>query len=444
MVLYRVLAAIGFVSVLALAAAGCAPVQVEPPQLHLDTSREMGPSVTNVKLENGAGKTLWSGAPGQDVTANPPLDDLDGKVTITRTYDDGATKKQTLTYEPHKPIKIGYSSAGNDYYIDTSAPPPTGSSGAGQPGTKSGLALKPTMPRFYISAQPSYTFFNRSDTPIIRKEDGGTILGYVKGDNDTSNPAFNGSVGFVLNEPFFGLGKKWGLELNGSYYKSSATTSIDSIPSNGGQLAFFGPLAGGGGVTGNDITNLRYKTDYWSWAVGPRLRKSYPLGTIAGVNVNMNSYLGFDYGEDEDDEDLSFDIPGSAVSVASMVKLDSRYYGPDFGFYSAWEICDNLHVTAGAFGKVYFNELQAKRMIDLTNGLNGADSIRETTFTAGGGANVGVNVKVAPNFTAKFGFGYERSGNSPFLDVNQETGEATVKAKSADIYRITVGAKMKF
>ena len=425
--LHRFLAVFGLISAAALAVSGCAPVtMIDPPQLELGPPS--APSVTNIKVENGGGEVLYNGPRPADgrIEANPTPQQLDGTLKITRTYSDGSVKEQTLAFDAGKPVKIEHSDATGEYYIDKSNPPAT--------------------PKFYVGLRPSYEFRSRSGTGIIRLEDGVNILGLIKGDNDSSNPSFKGDMGFMLNNSFLGLGQKWGLELSGSYYNAKSSTNIDTV-SNPGRLAFFGPVTGGGvSVGAADFTNVRYVSNYWSWQVEPRLRKSYTVGSLYGKPLMMNSYVGFQYGEDEDDEDLDFESPGIPLRVSSRVMLDNSYYGPEFGFYDSWEYCPGLHFTAGAFAKLNVNNLTAKRSLSVTDGANisGEDSLKDTTVTMGGGLNLGLNYKFAPNLTARVGYEYEYADNTPYLDQDQTHGGVSLKTQSSDIHRIFIGARLKF
>jgi len=410
---------------LALSACVAAP-QINPPVLELE---EQPPSVTNIKMTNGAGETLYDGPrpSSGNITANPTPEQLDGKMTIVRTYDDGSKKEQTLTYEAGKPIKMGYSEATGEYYVDKTPPI--------------------VMPKFYGGFRPSYEFRNRDGTPIIRREDNNdNVLGIIKGDNDSSNPSFKGNIGFVLNRPFFGLAEKWGLELAGSYYNAKSTTNIPML-SNPGRLGIPAPFTGGGvAIVGGDFSNVNYKSNYWSWQIEPRLRKSYSVGELFGKPLRMNSYIGFQYGEDEDDEDLDFDVPTFPLQVRSQVKLDNWYYGPEFGFYDSWEWCPRVHLTAGAFAKLYVNNLSASRSTSLAGLVNNSeqDSLSETTVTMGGGVNLGLHYKFTNYLTARIGYEYERADNTPYLDWDQTHGGVSLKTQASDINRIYIGAKLKY
>ena len=410
----------------AVSGMGCPETMVPPPPMYLETL-DLGPTVTNIKVVNGAGETLYDGRrpSGGQISANPTPEQLDGTMTITRTYSDGSTRQQTLTYEAGKPVNIGYSSASNDYYIKPSPKPVR-------------------MPHIYGALAPSFDFVDRPDTAIVRRDDGGQLAGFLKADNNSRNPAFNGTIGYKFETPLWGA--KVGVELNGSYYSSKAKESYDQVPANGGQLAVFGPLTGGGVAfpVNNDITDLRYSSDYTAWSFQPRLNKSYGVGTIYGTPVRMNSYLGFNYGKNEDDQELSGNVPLAGLDFMSGSWIDNWYYGPEGGFYAAWDWCPRTKVTVGGFVNFNVNDLKAKRMITLSNGLNGTDEFTDTKFTVGGGANIGLNYKIGDRITAKVGFQYEYANNAPVVNVDRQTGEASVDAEGADIYSITIGAKYNF
>lgn len=423
-------------AILAIAAgpvSGCAYIAEHDPTarwlltLLEDIESARAPTVTNINIVNGAGETLYDGPRPSDgkIAANPTPEQLDGKMTITRTYSDGSTRQQALTYEAGKPVNIGYSSASNDYYIEPS-PKPTG------------------MPRFYGGFESGFEWVNRPDTEIVRQDQGGQLAGFVKADNESSNPGFSGRVGFKMDQPLFGLGRKWGLEVRGSYYSSTSREHINVVRNNGGDLAILGPLPGGGLNLGmNDITDLRYSSDYTTWSVQPRFNKSYGIGTLYGKPVHMNSYVGFNYGKNEDDEELSGSVPGAGVDFMTGSWIDNWYYGPEFGFDAAWYWCPPVKLKLGGFVNVNVNDLKAKRMLVAT-GFSGADEFSNTEVTVGGGARVGLNYKWNNYFSAKVGFEYEYANDTPVVNVDPQTGDASVGAEGADIYRIVVGARVNF
>jgi hypothetical protein len=420
------------VAALSLFACVAPPVDIEPgaePEFLQPKPGTISPHVTEISIENGKGDVLYKGPRPESgsIEARPTPEQLDGTLRIRRTLSNGSVLDQTLTYEAGKPVKVGYDERNDKYYVDTTSPP--------------------GRPRFYGQLTPFYEFRNRPDTPLIRQEDGGgNIIGQIEADNDSSDPGFKGSLGFMLDQPLLGLSKKWGMEFTGSYWNSKSTTNVDEIPASGGRLAFFGPLAGGGASIPTDITNLRYASDYWSWAIETRLRNSYTLGRLNGQPVNMNAYLGVEYGEDEADEELDFESPTFPLRVSSLVQLDNRYYGPTFGFYSSWSIYERLRLTAGAFGKVYINNLDASRRISVVDGasLSGEDSLSRTTVTAGGGLDLGLHYKFAPGLVGRVGYGYEHADNTPVLKVDQQTGAASVDTGSADLHRLHIGLRATF
>ena len=417
------------IAVLALATIampGCVPVtQIDPEPLYLQPT---APYVTNIKVENGAGDVLYDGKhPGSNtqITANPTPEQLDGTVTITRTYSDGNVKRQTLTYEAGKPLKVGYRDSTDSYFVDK---PPELTFG------RTGI---------YGALNPSYTFVNRPDTAIVRRDQGGALAGVVKADNDSSHPAFNGSIGYKFENKF--LGAKVGIELQGSYYSATARDDRETIQAGTNDLAIFGPVAGGGvNFLNNDFTNVRYRSDYTAWSLQPRLTKSYGLGTIYGTPVRMNSYMGFNFGKNEDDQEFSGDVPGAGLEFMSVNKIDNWYYGPEGGFYAAWDVCPMTKFTIGGFVNFNVNELSADRSLDVPTFTSGTDELSGTEFTVGGGANIGLHLKLTDQISAQARFDYKYANNTPTVNINQATSEASVNTEAADIYAITLGAKINF
>jgi hypothetical protein len=414
----------GLLALIGVFMGACVTTEINPPQLYMEP---LPPRVTNLKLENGSGDVFYDGkhpGSGKVITANPTPQQLDGTVTITRTYDNGEVKKQTLTYPAGKPLNIGYRGSTDSYYINEQT--------------------AVTMPRFYGGLRPTYEFLNRPDTAIVRQDQGGQLAGFVKADNESNNPAFNGRVGFNMDKPFFGLGRRWGLELSGNYYSSTAKDDRDVVPAGTGSLAVFGPVGGGGVNFGNnDITNLRYNSDYTSWESDVMFFKDYDVDLWDEV-VDFHSYFGIEFGKNEDDQSLMGDVPGLGVNFNSGNWIDDWFYGPVGGFESAWEVYPRVKVTTGAFGKLLFNDLSAKRMITLSNGLTGNDKLSNSEWTLGGGASIGLKYEVKPGITAQLGYTFEYANNTPVINVDRTTGDASVDAEGADKHEFYVGIKIDY
>jgi hypothetical protein len=398
------------------------------PQLQLQGAEPPPPHVTNIKVENGKGDVLYNGPRPDDgrLTANPSPAQLDGTMKVTRTFSDGSATEQTLTYDAGKPVKIGYREITNEYYVDTENPP--------------------GKPKFFGALNPYYEFRNRPDAPLIRRDIGGQTESVFKGNNDNDNPGFSGSIGMKFDYPLFGLGKSWGVQLDGKYYSSSSQTDIDSIPANGGTLGIFGPFAGGGISTANDISNLRYNSRFWDWSVGASLTKDCMLDSWDEGDVDLDSDFGWDYGEDEDDEDDDFDIPATGVHVASQAQITNRYFGPRGGVTIDAPITRDLRAYGGAFGKLYFNSIDGSRRTDTSGAvvLHGAEDLSDHSVTLGGGIKTGLYYNIAPSIRAGLGFEYEYANNTPQLKIDSQTGEAKVGVTGADVYRVRLGIRADF
>ena len=382
------------------------------------------PYLKQVTIKNGAGETLYDGDRFRNPLSYDPQDPkLDGKLTITRRYSDGTVKEEEFSYTQGQAFGLKYDRSSGQYQLEQKPPL--------------------TTPTFYGGLKPAYQFLNRPDTPLVRQEQGGVVTGFVNGDNESNNPQFNGFVGFKMDQPFFGLGKKWGLELQGSYYTADSEEDRDIVPANGGNLAVFGPIGGGGFVTGNDIQNLRYTSDYTAWNIQPRFSKSYSVGSLYGRDLRMNSYMGFNFGKNEDDQELSGTVNGVG-DFRTMNTIDDWYYGPEFGFYSAWDWCPRTKVTLGGFVNFNVNELSATRSLTSTFGQAGQDELDDTEYTVGGGVNLGLHHKLSDIITARVGFQYERQENTPVINVDQQTGVADVDAEGSDAYQFYVGMKLDY
>lgn len=407
------------------AMSGCVSVpQIDPPNLQLQAYGPPSPKLTNMRIENGAGEAIYDGKHFNNPLTYDPMDPrFDGTLKIIRTYSDGTVREQTFTHTVGAPVHLDFDWVKREYALKEKP--------------------KTTAPQFYGGLNPAFQILNRPDTPLVRQEQGGMVTGFVNGDNDTNNPQFNGRVGFKIDQPLFGLGKKWGFELRGSYFTSDAELERDIVPANGGNLAVFGPIGGGGFVTGNDIRNLDYSSDYTAWNIQPRFNKSYTVGSLYGRDLRMNSYLGFNYGKNEDDQSLSGTVNGVG-DFSTMNWIDNWYYGPEGGFYAAWDWCPKVKLTAGGFVNFNVNDLKAKRMLISTFGQEGQDEFSDTEFTVGGGVNVGAHYKIAPGVSAGAGFQWERQSNTPVVDINQDTGVADVDAEGSDAYQFMLGFRVNY
>lgn len=184
-------------------------------------------------------------------------------------------------------------------------------------------------------------------------------------------------------------------------------------------------------------------SDYTAWNIQPRFSKSYDVGSLYGHDLRMNSYVGFNYGKNEDDQTLSGTVNG-AGDFTTVNAIDNWYYGPEFGFYSAWDWCPETKITLGGHVNFNVNELSANRRISSTLGFNNSDELDDTEYTVGGGINLELHRKISDIISARVGFQYERQENTPVINVDNDTGEASVDAEGSNAYQFYVGIKVDY
>ena len=107
---------------------------IDPPSLQFS---EPPPTVTivptHVKITNGAGDVLADQGLTKPykVAANPPLDKLDGKLTIETRWDNGTTSTQVLEHPPG--TRVSLKQDGKNYML-TEPDTETKESGGGDGG----------------------------------------------------------------------------------------------------------------------------------------------------------------------------------------------------------------------------------------------------------------------------------------------------------------------
>ena len=93
-----------------------------------------------ITVKNGAGQTLYEGDPGQ-IKADPPLEQLDGTMTITQHWSDGQNRTFTVNHDPNSRVNVGWNSGAEKYEVKKPGPLQVGIAGGfGQiEGTRFGI-----------------------------------------------------------------------------------------------------------------------------------------------------------------------------------------------------------------------------------------------------------------------------------------------------------------
>jgi hypothetical protein len=317
------------------------------------------------------------------------------------------------------------------------------------PGTKAGPATDAGGPQFSAYAKPNYEWQGRPSTTIGFKDFGGVTRVPIELDNFSSDPGIE--AGFRVDFPWamrlgnVRLGKSWGIDLNVTYFGSNSKHDIGQLPAAGENFGLYGPFAGGGVTTGQDLNNVVLNNDFSRTTGEIRLRKNYDLW-----GADMRTYVGFCFGGVEVDDDLDLMV-GNNIDYRSRIKMDNFYYGPTGGFLvnlpmPALDLGNSKYVFYfGGYGQVMFNDADIKRQVDLSGAVNlsGADKFSHSETTLGGGVKIGGRYEFN-RFSVHWGGEFAINENVPEQHVDPNTGDATARFGVARDYKISVGAKYTF
>lgn len=294
---------------LMLGLVACAEVPIDPPQLDLlgDIPR-VDPLARDpnapVVIKNSKGEVVAQGVPDRngEFSANPPVGSFDGTFVIESKRNDGSTDVQRVTYPAGQAVKL-------------KRDPDTGRYVAEVP------QKRYAHPQ--VTAEFGVTNVDRPDAKLFRRENGGLIRGSaIEQDNRDDGHAGRIGLEFPLN---FGSALSKGtqawLGLRAGYGQSTAAAGIGELRANGDQFGIFTP--GNGVVTGQDLRDISYSSDYDEIYGGIDLRKVYRFHG----DVYLDSSAGATYGRQSVKERLSLRTAASNTLIDHAQDTSSRYFG---------------------------------------------------------------------------------------------------------------------
>ena len=119
----------------AIALTGCVDVDLgrgPPPSLLLDSPPPVTLIPTHIVIRNGAGEVLVNqdlSAPYQ-VSANPPLEKLDGRLVVETSWDNGTTSRREVTHTPG--VRVSLVQSGGGYTVVETKPAAGGDGGGAE------------------------------------------------------------------------------------------------------------------------------------------------------------------------------------------------------------------------------------------------------------------------------------------------------------------------
>ncbi len=334
---------------------GCATnVQLgDPPQLFLEGGAH--PTMEKITVTNGAGQTLYEGDPGQ-IEADPPLDQLDGTMTITQHWSDGQNRTFTVNHDPNSRVNVGWNSGAEKYEIQKPGPLQIGIAGGGgqMEGTRFGIGT------------------------LVK---GGKEESLAKND-DTVNTTY------VHSHLSYELGPKWKFSgsrfyVSGSYQFGESKDSARE-PSGGGTVAVtYDKNASDGTTTGLGLgTNgaeARSENHMRGIDLRAGLTGDFILVDELTLSPNINlSYKGVWQNGWGDFRSMAF---GDAVFSETEQDLDDHYYGLGTGAYLE-KSCQHHGVSAFVGGELtgYWRETKLKSRQENRCTAVGCTAVHNETF----------------------------------------------------------------
>jgi hypothetical protein len=414
---------------IALAAlTACAEGPIDPPQLDLIT----GPYVpvdplardpnAPVVVRNGKGEIVAEMQPGTsgDASANPPLSAFDGTFVVETKRNDGTTERQQVTYPAGQPVKLRRDPATGRYVAE--APEPR-------------IAL-PTV-------SGSFTYFNldRPNTNLFRREDGGVIRGSAiqeSNKGDGVGGAIEAEIPIRFGTNLLSKGSQAFVGLTASYGESNVSSAIGDVPANGDLFGIFTP--GNGIVTGQDLRDATYSSNFHQSMFGADLRKNYKVHG----DIILRSAAGLNYGRQSVEEHFSARTSISNTLIDHLQDTDSTFLGfplstsvwvnPFPGNRDVW-------LTAGGNLEPRYHKGETDWRVSATGLADRTETLKDTSWTLGGGIHIGgyfgdplnLGAKGYP-LTAGFKVGMQWAATPQveYKDLSRGDGGATLEHKTSE------------
>lgn len=419
--------------------AACAPLEISPPQLDLVTAP--GPHVdplardpdAPVIVRNGKGEVLAEMHPGKsgDASANPPLSAFDGTLVVETKRNDGSTDRQTVTYPAGQPVKLRRDPDTGRYVAE---------------------AARPRYAHPQVTAEFGVLNLDRPNTDLFRREQGGVVKGSAI-QQDNSSFGTSGKIGIEFPLSLGGLTSKSTqayLGLRAGYMDSQSTAALGDVLANGDQFGIFTP--GNGIVTGQNLRDVTYSSDFQEQNFGFDLRKLY---RVYG-GLYMHSSAGATIGRQTVEEHLSTRTSASNTLIDHLQDTDSRYFGLPLSsamWVNPFPSYQDLWLTAGGTVEPRYHRGETDWRVAVTGLADRTQTLKENEWTLGGGVHLGayfgdpfnLQPKGSPlTVGLKVGVQWSATPQVEYKDLNAGDGGAALEHKSSESLYGSVQVQFKF
>ena len=283
--------------------------------------------MTSITVTNGAGETIYEGAPGQ-ITADPPLEQFDGTINITQHWSDGSTRDFTVEHEAGKPVKIGWNSATGEYEVE---------SGASALGTAAG---------FFGGIAGAVASHEVSRASVGTVDVDGEEKGIAKNDDRVTSGGVGGKIGYNFGK-FGGLS---GLRLSLDFqYNEGDTDATATEPIGGNTVANTysvnnpdnGSTGVGLGATGAEAMS---KLEFVQYSFRGLLEADVPVSDTVVLTGGVSSfYRGSWQMATGSFQSLTFD----GISSTSDQELDDHLYGAGLNTRLSFAVNEQVTLFGG-------------------------------------------------------------------------------------------------
>jgi hypothetical protein len=429
---------LGFVIAMALGAlAACAPIEIpDPPGLQVQYDYvPVDPLARDpsqpVVIKNGKGEVLAQGVPDRqgNLTADPPTGNFDGTFVIETKRNDGSTDVQRVTYPAGQAVKLRRDQATGRYVAE--APP-----------------KRFAHPQ--VTGEVGVLNLDRPDSNLFRRENGGVIRGSAIQQDNKDDGTF-GRVGIEFPLDLGGFMSKstraW-LGLQAGYAESTASSSIGDVRANGDLFGIFTP--GNGVVTGQDLRETAYTSEYSEVHGGMYLRKNY---RVHG-DVYLDSKAGVSYGRQSVEERLSTRTSISNTLIDHNQDTGSHYLGVPLStavWANPFSSAPDLWFTAGGALEPRYYRGETDWRVSVTGLADRTQTLKDNGWTIGGGLHAGAYFGDPLNLgttgfplTAGFKVGvrWDAYPQVEYKNLNQGDGGATLEHETGR--SVFGGVELKF
>lgn len=416
----------------------CAPVEIPdmPPGLMVQTiyvptdplARDPSQPVV---IKNGKGEVLAQGVPDRqgNFTADPPTGNFDGTFVIETKRNDGSTDVQRVTYPAGQPVKLRRDETTGRYVAEV---PPK----------------RYAHPQ--VTGEVGVMNLDRPNANLFRRENGGVIRGAAIQQSNKDEGTF-GRVGVELPLDlgrFTSRGTRAWLGLQAGYAESTASSGIGDVRANGDLFGIFTP--GNGVVTGQDLRDTTYRSEFSEAHGGAYLRKTYRFHG----DYYLDSKAGVNYGRQSIEERLSTRTAISSTAIEHNQDTGSRYLGVPFStamWANPFSGNPDLWFTAGGTLEPRYHRGETDWRVSVTGLADRVQTLKDNGLTLGGGIHAGayfgdpLNLGTAGfPLTAgiKVGVRWDAYPQVEYKDLNRGDGGAALEHKTGQT--VFGGVELKF